>query len=287
MTWLELLVLALLIFIVYTLIDNEIPRLKVTNIQIDKNKNPRLINKDQGQGKKYTIYQITDLHNYGFGKRQERIMSLIKDKPDFIFITGDLIDRFNLDNTNAYILLEELDKKYKGKIYFITGNHEKGSAKYKELEEKLRQLGIKQLKNEKIDFEDFRLVGLDDPSDYKSSRKIVKKDMAKEVDQALVDLVDKDRINICLSHRPEFMPIYVKYGLSLVFSGHTHGGQARLFGRGLFSTSQGFLPKYAGGIFKEEKTLMVNSTGLGNNLKIMKRVFNSPQVNKIKLFIFE
>jgi len=45
-----------------------------------------------------------------------------------------------------------------------------------------------------------------------------------------------------LSHRPELIESYEKYGFDLILSGHAHGGQWRIPGvlNGLLAPNQGF-----------------------------------------------
>ena len=57
-------------------------------------------------------------------------------------------------------------------------------------------------------------------------------------------------VRILLCHRPELYDEYpAMRQTELVLSGHAHGGQIRLFGRGLFAPGQGFFPRYTGGIY--------------------------------------
>lgn len=257
------------IFIVYVLYDNE--RTKLTKYTIEK-KLPSDI-------KEINILQISDLHNQRFGKNQHKITDLINKDYDFIFITGDLIDR---RNTKIEIAMELVNNLH-GKIYFIQGNHEKGANKYIELEKKLKEKGIIVLNNSKVDFENFEIVGIQDPNEYISPTKKVQKDEKKEMIENLKKFENQDKFQLLLSHRPEFLDLYEKYGYDIVFSGHAHGGQARIFGIPILAPDQGLFPKYAGGIFNLGNTTMINSRGLGNNFAWAKRVFNTPEIVEVKI----
>jgi predicted MPP superfamily phosphohydrolase len=68
-----------------------------------------------------------------------------------------------------------------------------------------------------------------------------------------------DGYKILLSHHPEYYPLIEPYA-DLILSGHAHGGQFRLFGRGLFAPGQGFLPRYSKGMYGK----MCVSAGLTN-----------------------
>ena len=57
-------------------------------------------------------------------------------------------------------------------------------------------------------------------------------------------------------------------------SGHAHGGQWRIFGRGVFAPGQGLFPKYTSGIHDGR---LVISRGLKKSGTIP-RIFNSPEL---------
>nr|WP_269153858.1 metallophosphoesterase [Clostridium cochlearium] len=84
----------------------------------------------------YKIVQISDLHNKVFPKNNTNLIKSIKyEKPDSIFITGELIDRRRYDEEKALMLIKEL--KSIAPIYYVPGNHEAWSGKFSYLEDKL------------------------------------------------------------------------------------------------------------------------------------------------------
>lgn len=269
MKYLIVLGIIVIILIGYILYDNK--RIKLTKYIIHKDFHSDI--------EELNILHISDLHNQRFGKNQHKITDLINKDYDFIFITGDLIDRRYTDIDIAMELVNNL----KGKIYFVQGNHEKGSGKYSKLEVKLKEKKVEVLNNSKLDFKNFEIVGIQDPNEYISINKRVQKDERKEMIENLKKFENHDKFQLLLSHRPEFMDLYEKYGYDVVFSGHTHGGHARLFGIPLFAPDEGLFPKYAGGIFNLGNTTMINSRGLGNNYAWSKRLFNTPEIVEIKI----
>ncbi len=95
----------------------------------------------------------------------------------------------------------------------------------------------------------------------------------------LSGLIDKDRFNILLSHKPNWYFDYVKqYDFDLVLSGHAHGGQMRLFGIPIIAPDQGLFPKYVKGKFDK----LIISTGLSNPVHIP-RLFNPKEIVIINL----
>ena len=89
--------------------------------------------------------------------------------------------------------------------------------------------------------------------------------------------MDEKKFAILLSHRPDKIDIYAKANVDLVFTGHAHGGQIRLFGNGILSPAEGFFPKYTSGMHVKENTTVVISRGLGRTIFTF-RLFNRPEV---------
>lgn len=75
----------------------------------------------------------------------------------------------------------------------------------------------------------------------------------------------RPQYKILLCHHPEYFPEIKPYEIPLILSGHCHGGQIRLFGRGVFGPGQGLFPRYHHGMY--EKRLVVSS-GCSNTAAI-------------------
>lgn len=205
--------------------------IQVTNIVVKNNKVP--------EGLK--IVHLSDLHNKRFGKNQRYLIYKVnKAKPDIIILTGDLVDRRKYDEKPVLELIKELVKI--SPIYYVTGNHENWSANYKNLEIKLKNLGVNILHNsyKEINIENSKIyiAGIDDPSVYTKSYNgyyVVEKELK------ITEYINNDGYKILLSHRPELFRLYNKYNFDLVFSGHAHGGQIRIpFIGGIIAPNQGF-----------------------------------------------
>lgn len=87
-----------------------------------------------------TIVQISDLHDAKFGRHQQRLIEQVKkQKPDLIFLTGDLIDRNNYKLGRS---LEAVDGFTKiAPTYFVDGNHEISINRVKEIHIALQKRG--------------------------------------------------------------------------------------------------------------------------------------------------
>lgn len=224
----------------------------------------------------FKILHISDLQNKRFGKRQKNLIYRVEcTSPDMIVITGDLIDR-NRTNLDAAMELVQAIVDL-APVYYVSGNHEHQSGYFEELAECLTKAGVKVMNNGKTvikrDGDTMVLMGLTDKraNPYYSS---ILHMMCKG---------QEDDFKILLSHRPELFSDYVEEGIDLICSGHAHGGQIRLPGiKGLFAPNQGFFPKYTSGMYREGKTAMVVSRGLGNSTFPF-RIGNRPELVEITL----
>ena len=87
-----------------------------------------------------------------------------------------------------------------------------------------------------------------------------------------------DVCTILICHCPEVLDTSLElYQFDLVLSGHAHGGQVRIGSQGLWSTSQGFLPKYTSGVNQMGESQVVISRGLGDS-EPFPRIFNQPEL---------
>ena len=103
------------------------------------------------------------------------------------------------------------------------------------------------------------------------------------MDKNLAALSQKEGFLLLLSHRPEYMDMYVQYGFHLVLCGHAHGGQFRLpWIGGLYAPGQGIFPQYDAGLFQEGDTQMIISRGIGSSVFPL-RFNNRPEVVLITL----
>lgn len=86
----------------------------------------------------------------------------------------------------------------------------------------------------------------------------------------LPEFARKPGYRILLCHRPEYYERHIRaHDIPLVLSGHAHGGQWRVLGRGIFSPGQGLFPRFTRGLYDGR---LVVSAGLSNTA-------NLPRVN--------
>jgi predicted MPP superfamily phosphohydrolase len=203
------------------------------------------------EAKGLKIVQISDIHLKAFNTVPRKIAEeLIRIKPDYLFITGDIInwDIKKLDDLKDF--LAKLSSIENIKIFGVYGNHEHLSRKFDDINKIFLDSKIKFLNNETIILpEGINLVGLDDPH-------------LKLSDLSVLEKIDKTFPSIILAHSPEvFRDITIEN--SLVLSGHTHGGQVNI----PILVDQ-FLPlsrdrQYKSGLFYENNNYLYVNRGLG------------------------
>lgn len=219
------------------------------------------------------IVQISDYHNHG-GGLDDRLVKAIEDEaPDYIFMTGDMVDMIRTDLDKTKTFLEKVAPL--GECYLVIGNHELGisSEEREELESCCAKLGIRVLNNECVTIERggsrMLLVGTNNSPDTATV-------------QAMLGSMPKgEQFVVWLHHYPEdfkeLVSLSDKQGsrCDLMFTGHAHGGLVGLpFVGGLYAPGQGIFPEYTEGRYDEGTSVMYVSRGVGNS-GYTKRFFDS------------
>ncbi|EOU1471579.1 metallophosphoesterase [Clostridium perfringens] len=245
---------------------------------------------DCGIGKDVNVVHLSDLHGKEFGKNNEKLKRLIlKEKPDLVVATGDMIDS-SLKNMEGVIdFLSDLSKCVK--VVYISGNNEQRCKKAVYIFESLKSKGVIVLRNEIITLSlsgvKVNILGMFEKpkGDLHSSLKKINGSYAYEDSHKFFKRLESlEGLKIVLSHYPElFEAEYSKYNFHIMFSGHAHGGQFRIpiIKRGLIAPGQGFFPKYTEGMHGNKNKLII-SRGLGNSTKIT-RLFNRPEIVNVKI----
>ncbi|MDE6568550.1 MAG: metallophosphoesterase [Lachnospiraceae bacterium] len=220
---------------------------------------------------KFSIVQISDLHNACFGRNNKKLIDGIDSlAPDMVVITGDIVDSNHTNISTAINFVDKVAKKYP--VYYVTGNHEYwlNEAERKELFTGIEDAGAVILDNESIslntDMGAMTLIGLDDNNLHDGTL------------HSMIDECKENELTVVLAHEPQYIDQYGNAGADLVLTGHAHGGQMILpFIGPLIAPDQGFLPKYTAGQFERNNTTMYISRGLGNSV-IPVRLFNYPEI---------
>ncbi len=163
-----------------------------------------------------TAALISDIHlghvrNGSFLRRL--VAKVLREKPDAIFIAGDLYDGTAIDAKQAAQPLSDL-KAPQG-VYFVAGNHEQFGDDSKYLHA-VAAAGVRVLSSEKVEVDGLQIIGV--PYNHATRE--------EHLASALRHVrVDRDRASILLIHAPDHPATAEAAGVSLQLSGHTHLGQ--------------------------------------------------------------
>lgn len=222
------------------------------------------------------IVQLSDLHGAYFGEDNQELLSRVREAgPDYIFLTGDLLDQYRKTPRSYAVALGGALADI-APTYFITGNHEWALPGVRELKRELEEAGVAVLSNEYVLLERsgdrVLLAGIDDPNGFADQK--TPEELAQEVREAW-----GDGFWLLLAHRNNyFEKQYSLLGADLVISGHGHGGLIRLpFTDGLVSAERRLFPSYTAGFSTANGSDVFVSRGLGNSGPTL-RLFNRPEV---------
>lgn len=219
---------------------------------------------------------LTDYHGCDYG--DSLVPAVERLRPDAVLLVGDIFDD-DMPWDCSEKLVQDLAAKYP--CYYVTGNHEYWSDEAEEICRIIENAGVTVLEQECAELDvkgqSINLCGISDP--------YANVDTETALNCAAED-IQQEGFTILLAHRPELIEKYVAIGVfDLVVSGHAHGGQARIPGliNGLFAPHQGWLPKYAGGLYAVEGTTLVVSRGLARESTRLPRIFNRPELVLVEI----
>ena len=166
------------------------------------------------RGRKAALISDVHLGHVRNGHFLRRIVGhVLREKPDAIFIAGDLYDGTAIDANRAAEPLNKLTAPQG--VYFVAGNHEQFGDDTKYLRA-VEAAGVRVLTNEKVDAEGLQIIGV-------PYRHAAHNGHFASVLQTIG--VDRSRASILLTHAPDHPQVAEAAGVSLQLSGHTHVGQ--------------------------------------------------------------
>lgn len=239
----------------------------------------KIILKAKGLPKEFEgvkIVHLSDLHLKSSDGYDYKIISMTRRlEPDYIFLTGDLITRNQTDLKKQREFIKYLSEV--APVYFVFGNHENDADT--QVQKELLKFPFTVLNNKSVSLErggnSISLYGVNIEPKYYIGENLDYKNIPDFSKNELTELIGdkKNTFNILLSHNPKFLNTYSEWGADLVFSGHTHGGAVRLFGRGILSPERKLFPPFTEGVYKCGETQMAVSRGLGKF-----RLFNHKEI---------
>lgn len=242
-------------FIIYGLINAHNPRIIRWDVNSEK------LSKDWA-GKK--IVMISDVHLGTI--RGERFLKRVigkidTEKPDVVFILGDLIDGPVIPYEKWLKNFDTLKPEF-GNIY-IEGNHEKYNKEYSKFKSQIPD-SLNNITNKKIIINNTQIIGLDYHHNASNA----------DIDNELKSLgYDPSQQSIVLVHEPRKIKEFALDGVSLILSGHTHNGQS--FPWTIVINS--IYKKYAHGVTYTGDTASVTGAGVGTAL-LMTRIGTIPEI---------
>ncbi len=206
----KIVVLAALLIAVDMVFEVNFPAVREININTEK----------LGKGKEVTLLQISDFHGSNSEEIVQRLIKALGNiKLDAVLITGDLVDRSTEDFDNVYSLIRELHSLCPS-IFFVSGNHEWGNDRRKELLVELKDMGVVILDNKGSTFATnsagINICGVDDAYGRRDN-----------IEKAMKG-VNGNNYTVLLSHSPKIRQRLGHFSPDLILCGHTHGGQIRL-----------------------------------------------------------
>lgn len=213
---------------------------------------------------------VSDLHDTD----NEPILEEIKKRrPNGVLIAGDFVHNTEMYKKGIEFLRLANDI---APVFCSLGNHER-KLQFDPIP-MIKETKATLLDNDYAEFSGIFIGGLS--SGYKQNEK---QGELKQTPAPDLDFVNRfsalDGFKILLSHHPEYYPAYLKdKQIDIVLSGHAHGGQWRIFNRGIFSPGQGLFPKYTSGLYGN----LLVGRGLGNPWPFP-RIMNAPEIIFVKL----
>lgn len=208
---------------------------------------------------------LADLHNHP----NEPILEALKmANPNALLVGGDFIHNFFVFE-RGFEFLNQASKIYP--TFCALGNHERRYIG--ELRKLVLKSGVTLLDNDFCEFGGINIGGLTSGAFYKGNHLRPNTDFLTQFSQL-------EGYKILISHHPEYYPKYIKdLPVNLTLSGHAHGGQWRLFGRGAYAPGQGVFPKYTKGIYDGR---FIVTSGVGN-VYLVPKINNPPEICVINL----
>ena len=219
---------------------------------------------DLGLSDDVKIVQVSDLHNQFFGINQSVLLKNIEScDPDIIVVTGDIVDS---THTSYNIAMDFVEGAVKiAPVYYVTGNHEDRlhGDKLDKFYSDMRDLGVIFLDDTYVDMGSYYLAGIADSS--------------LESFDAYPAFGDEKPV-VMLAHEPDYVSLYQSLGADLVLTGHVHGGQIIIPGKGgLLSPDFTFFPELYEGMHSYGSMTLIVSRGLGNSVAPV-RINNFPEL---------
>jgi len=231
----------------------------------------------------FRICQLSDIHIGPFMPAEEirKYVAIANaQKAEMVVLTGDFV---TFDPNTQQAVVEALSGlRAPFGVYGSLGNHDAWAGVEDSITELFRQTGVRILRGANLSIsthgESFNLIGVD----FQSPRRFGPSAPVLHLLGDIEGLIDRDRVNILLSHNPDTFDRAAELGIDLSLAGHTHGGQASLeFISPEIAPSRLVTPYVAGWFRKPGGQLYVNR-GIGT-IFIPIRIGAPPEITVYRL----
>lgn len=202
---------------------------------------------------------ISDVHigrYYGDEKRLEKIVETINSEgPDLVLFLGDFVAQ---KNSEAFLKAAHVLKNIHSRVgvFSVLGNHDWWAGK-EPIVAALQENNVVMLDNKAIEIDwqggRFSLAGFGDFWEDSEGKQFA-------------DSFKKNELPvIALTHNPDLFP-HINSSVTLVFAGHTHGGQVYFPGVGAPIVPSEFGSRYRYGLIHENGHSLLVTSGTGNSM---------------------
>ena len=239
------------------------------------------------------IVQLSDLHlgsfNYGYDKLERVVTKINQLQPDYIMITGDLVNNYAWELRGWHSIFNKLSAK-KGK-FAILGNHDYGDYSQWDSPQS-KQDNFDAIKQFYVDIS-FKLLLNESEIILKNTEQIAiigienwgKPPFKQYGDlQKALESIKTIPFKILLSHDPTHWTeeVIYKTNIALTLSGHTHGMQAAFQYKNLQWSTIKYKFKHWAGLYKHNQQYLYVNRGLGW-LGFPARIGMRPEITLIEL----
>lgn len=217
------------------------------------------------QGKKAILFSDSHYGLVNHTKAAQRLVRVIlEEKPDMVFIAGDLFDGPNVTADSLTESWKELSLI--APVFYVPGNHEE-YGDYRKFLQATQEGGFTVLEDSTVTYKGVQIGGiLYRTKGQESEFSNVLKNM--QLDQALP--------TILISHPPTFLDIANTQHVDLMLSGHTHKGQFWP----LNYITKAIYGNYHYGLNTYNNLQVITTSGVGTAGPPF-RLFNTPEIVEI------
>lgn len=231
----------------------------------------------------FRICQLSDIHIGPFMPAEEirKYVAIANaQKAEMVVLTGDFVT-FDGATQNAVVdALSGLRAPFG--VYGCLGNHDAWSGVEDSITELLRRVGFRMLRGESVPVathgESLNLIGVD----FQSPRRFGPSAPVQRLLANIEGVIDRDRVNILLSHNPDTFDRAAELGIDLSLAGHTHGGQAALEFISPEIAPSRLVTPYVAGLFRKPGSQLYVNRGIGT-IFIPIRVGAPPEITIYRL----